>query len=159
MKLKFLLEEDFVIYKKPSMFIGFPTCTWKCEKDCGKSGICQNCSIATYKSIDISYKDIVDRYMDNPISNAIVFGGLEPMDSWEELCQLVNEFRARTEDDIVIYTGWYESEISDKVEYLRQNYSNIIIKFGRFIPDQQPHFDDVVGIKLASDNQYAERIC
>jgi len=36
MKLKFLIDEDFVNYKEPSMFIGFPNCTFKCDIDSGK---------------------------------------------------------------------------------------------------------------------------
>ena len=38
-------------------------------------------------------------------------------------------------------------------------FTNIIIKFGRYIPNQKPHYDEVLGVNLASDNQYAERIC
>ena len=159
MHIKFLVEEDFVNYKKPSMFIGFPTCNWKCEKECGMRGICQNSSLATSPTFDISIEEIVKRYVENPISKAIVFGGLEPMDSWDTLSVLINEFRKHTKDDIVIYTGYYEPEISDNVEYLRQNYDNIIIKFGRFKPNSQSHFDEMLGVKLASENQYAERIC
>ena len=157
MIIKQLIDEDFVNYKKPSMFIAFPTCTWKCEKDCGKK-MCQNKSLATSKPIDISYESIVNRYLKNNITSAVVIGGLEPFDRWEDLCVLIHTFRQHTQDDIVIYTGWYEPEISDAVEYLRQNYDNIIIKFGRFIPDKNPHFDEVLGVNLASDNQYAERI-
>lgn len=158
MKIKFLVEEDFVNYKKPSMFIGFPTCTWKCEKECGNK-MCQNSSLAHSPDINITYENIVKRYLHNPISKAIVFGGLEPMDSWEDLVKLISEFRECVSDDIVIYTGYYEPEISDKIEYLRQNYSNIVIKFGRFVPNEDKHFDEVLGINLASNNQYGERIC
>ena len=43
------------------------------------------------------------------------------------------------------------------IEYLSQ-FKNIIIKYGRFIPNHKPHNDEVLGINLASDNQYAERI-
>jgi len=32
---------------------------------------------------------------------------------------------------------------------------NIIIKFGRFIPDQKSHMDETLGVELASPNQYA----
>ena len=39
-----------------------------------------------------------------------------------------------------------------------KKYSNIIIKFGRFIPNQKPHYDPVLGVELASDNQYGEKI-
>lgn len=139
------------------MFIGFPTCTWKCEMECGKS-LCQNKSLATSKAIDIDFETIVNRYLKNNITSAIVIGGLEPFDRWEDLCVLIHAFRQHTQDDIVIYTGWYEPEINDNIEYLRQNYNNIIIKFGRFVPNEQPHYDEVLGVNLASNNQYAERI-
>ena len=157
MRIKFLVDEDFVNYKKPSMFIGFPNCTWKCEKECGQT-MCQNKELALSPDIEISCKTIVDRYMENPITKAVVMGGLEPFDNWEDLVNLIHEFRKHTQDFIIIYSGFYLSEINDKVEYLRQNYDNIIIKFGRFVPNQEPHYDEVLGIKLASPNQYAERI-
>ena len=35
---------------------------------------------------------------------------------------------------------------------------NIIIKYGRFIPHQEKHFDEILGVYLASDNQYGKRI-
>lgn len=139
------------------MFIGFPRCNWKCERECGKK-MCQNKELATSKGIDVPFESIVSRYINNPISKAIVFGGLEPFDTWDDMANLIHRLREKTYDDIVIYTGYYEPEINDKVEYLRQNYDNIIIKFGRFIPNQSPRFDEVIGVKLASNNQYAERI-
>lgn len=157
MHIKFLVDEDFVNYKKPSMFIGFPNCTWKCEKECGEK-MCQNKELALSPDIEVSYETIVNRYMQNPITKAVVIGGLEPFDNWEDLVNLIHEFRKHTQDFIVIYSGFYLSEINDKVEYLRQNYDNIIVKFGRFVPNQEPHYDEVLGIKLASPNQYAERI-
>ena len=156
MRIKFLVDEDFVNYKKPSMFIGFPSCTWKCEKECGQK-MCQNKELALSPDIEISYKTIVDRYMENPITKAIVMGGLEPMDSWRELRTLIGFFRTETDDDIIIYTGYNEDEISNMLKYLRC-YRNIIVKFGRFVPNKESHYDEVLGIKLASPNQYAERI-
>lgn len=157
MRIKFLVDEDFVNYKKPSLFLGLPSCTWKCEKECGQK-MCQNKELALSPDIEIPYQKIVDRYMQNPITKAIVCGGLEPFDSWEDLVNLIHEFRKHTQDFIIIYSGFYLSEINDKVEYLRQNYDNIIIKFGRFVPNQEPHYDDILGINLASSNQYSERI-
>lgn len=164
MKVKFLVEEDFVNYKKPSMFIGFPTCTWKCEKECGKK-MCQNSKLAHSPDIEIDYENIVKRYMDNPISQAVVFGGLEPFDSAHDVLTLVECFREVTQDDIVIYTGYTEEELDSTYldGYLvledLSYYPNIVVKFGRFIPDEPPHFDEVLGINLASNNQYAKRIC
>lgn len=157
MHIKFLIEEDFVNYKKPSMFVGFPNCNWKCEKDCGEK-MCQNKELALSPDIEVSYKTIVNRYVQNSITKAVVIGGLEPFDNWEDLANLIHEFRKHTQDFIIIYSGFYLSEINDKIEYLRQNYDNIIVKFGRFVPNQEPHYDEVLGIKLASSNQYAERI-
>ena len=58
MKLKFLMDEDFVNYKKPSMFIGFPNCSFKCDLDFGRE-ICQNHSICDTETIDVSSEYIV----------------------------------------------------------------------------------------------------
>lgn len=156
MIIKQLVDEDFINYKKPSIFIGFPICNWKCEKECGKQ-VCQNGTLAQAPDIEIRPTKIVERYKNNPITKAIVFGGLEPFDSWNELFELVKLFRTITLDDIVIYTGYKEEEINNKIRYL-QAYKNIIIKFGRFIPNQSKHFDNILGVELASNNQYARRI-
>ena len=71
MIIKQICDEDFTNYKKPSMVIGFPTCDWKCEKECGEH-CCQNSALAQTPNIDISTYDIVNRYLSNPITKAIV---------------------------------------------------------------------------------------
>lgn len=154
MIVKQLLDEDFVNYKKPSMFVGFPSCNWKCEKECGEH-CCQNSALAQASSICVSINLLLDRYLSNPITQAIVCGGLEPMDSWDDLQSLILSLRARCRDEVVIYTGYNEEEIQDKIEWLKA-YGPIIIKFGRYIPRQQSHYDDVLGVNLASSNQYAK---
>ena len=156
MIIKGLKDEDFVNYKEPSMFIAFPSCTWKCEKECGKK-VCQNSALATSPNIEIEPQAIVERYMDNPITKAFVLGGLEPLDSWWDLVDLIEAIRNETSDDIVIYTGYEKEEMEKPIQYL-STYSDIVIKFGRFIPSQESHYDEVLGVHLASDNQYAERI-
>lgn len=156
MIIKQLIDEDFSNYKKPSMLIGFPKCNWKCEKECGKR-VCQNSALATSKDISIRSDKIVERYMDNPITSAIVCGGLEPMDSWEDLSRLIICIRQQTNDDIVIYTGYNPEEIPYAMRWLRM-FPNIIVKFGRFIPGEEKHYDEVLGIYLASNNQYALKI-
>jgi len=156
MIIKQLLDEDFVNYYKPSMFIGFPICSWKCEKECGER-VCQNSALATSPNININVHDLVNRYITNPITKSIVVGGLEPFDSWRDLKDLVSLLRTKTLDDIVIYTGYKEEEIKNQLQYLRA-YRNIIVKFGRFIPNQESHYDEVLGVNLASSNQYARRI-
>lgn len=157
MKIKGIIDEDFVNYKKPSMFIAFPTCSFKCDKEAGCS-ICQNSRLANEPDIEISFLEIVSRYVKNPITKAVVFGGLEPFDSiW--LLRLIREFRLYTNDEIVIYTGYTEQELRDDgILEDMEKAKNIIIKFGRFVPNQEKHYDEVLGIELASPNQYARRI-
>lgn len=151
-----LEDEDFVNYKKASMFLSFPHCTFKCEKDCGVA-CCQNSDLAKMPQLNVPCEILVERYIRNSITHAIVLGGLEPFDSWDEILYLVQSLRQRTEDDIIIYTGYKEEEIQDKIDVLKE-FKNIIIKMGRFVPDQPHHKDEVLGVELASPNQYARRI-
>lgn len=155
MKIKGLIDEDFLNYKKPSMFIIFPTCDFKCCKEAG-CNICQNLDVIKQPTIDIDEKILVKRYLDNPITKAIVCGGLEPIDSYTELISFVAEVRKYTDDDIVIYTGYYESELEDELACLAQ-YKNIIVKFGRFIPGNKKRFDEVLGVEIY-EPQYAEKL-
>ena len=157
MIIKGLTDEDFVNYKKPAMFIATSKCSFKCEKECGVVGMCQNHPLAAAPEIELSDEKIIKRFLSNDISKAVVFGGLEPFDQFEELFLLIKRFREKTNDDVVIYTGYNENEIKRQVEELRQ-FKNIIIKFGRYIPNQSPHYDELLGIELASNNQYAKRI-
>lgn len=138
------------------MVIGFPSCTFKCERECGQK-MCQNGALATAPNIDISINELIERYMNNHITHAVICAGLEPIDSWENLQSFIMNFRYWSGDDIVIYTGYNKDEIRDKIEWLKL-YEPIVMKYGRFVPNQQPHYDGVLGVKLASDNQYAERI-
>ena len=157
MQIKFLVDEDFVNYKKPSMFIGAGiSCSFKCDKECGQN-VCQNSGLSRESTIRLSIEKIVKRYIDNPITSAIVIGGLEPFDNYQEVKALISELRHKTNDDIVIYTGYIEEEIEDKIIDL-SIFPNIIIKFGRFIPNSQARIDKILGVKLASANQYAECI-
>ena len=156
MLIKGLVDEDFINYRKPSMYIAFPNCSFKCDREAG-CAICQNSALANEKEITISLIEIVSRYVKNPITKALVFGGLEPFDSMIDLFAIIIELRNYTNDDIVIYTGYTEREIERYVNKLKQ-FPNIIIKFGRFVPNQEKHYDEVLGVELASPNQYARRI-
>ena len=158
MKVKGIIDTDIVNYKKISMTIEFPYCSFKCDKECGRA-VCQNSPLANTPNIEISYEDICIRYLNNPIAEAIVFQGLEPIDSISDVVNLIMWFRIKYNclDDIVIYTGFNKDEIDwviDKLKWM----DNIIIKYGRYIPDQEPHYDEVLGVNLASSNQYAERL-
>ena len=158
MKLKQLIDEDFVNYRKPSMFIGTTKCSFKCDKECGMQ-VCQNSTLATARSIDIDNEILIKRYINNPITSAVVIGGLEPFDTWNGLYIFIKQFRQVCSDDIVIYTGYKEDEIKDQIQRLKVEFYNIIVKFGRYIPNKRSHLDEILGVNLASDNQYARRIC
>lgn len=158
MRIKTLVEEDFTNYKLPSMFIGTASCNGKCCTEAGiPISVCQNDGWRACGVMTVSDDTLVDRYMGNVFSQSIVFGGLEPFEQFEELVALISKFREQTLDDIVIYTGYNKEEITEQVEKLKQ-FPNIVIKFGRFVPDSTKRYDDVLGVTLVSDNQYAERI-
>lgn len=162
MLTKGIIDEDFINYKKPSMVIMCSTCSFKCDKECGEQ-VCQNSALATSPDIQIDNFSIVDRYLKNPITKAIVFSGLEPFDSFEDMYSIVYALRQRNcTDDVVIYTGYDRDEIStmkradgffyiDSLILLRP----IIVKYGRYKPNQKMKYDEVLGVNLASDNQYA----
>jgi hypothetical protein len=157
MIVKGIIDEDFVNYKKCSMTIMFPYCSFKCEKECGMK-VCQNSKLAKSPEIEVFISNIIKRYKKNIYSESIVCQGLEPFDSWTDLQTLIINLRSSDIfDDIVIYTGYKEDEISDKVDWLK-HWDNIIIKFGRYIPGEEKHYDEVLGVELASNNQYAKKI-
>ena len=158
MWLKGITDEDFVNYKVPSMFIATATCSFKCDQECGRP-VCQNSALAQEDSIHTGDDYLINRYLNNHITQAIVFGGLEPFDQWEELFTFIQKLRLQygSRDPVVIYTGYTEEELNGQLHFLA-SMPNIIVKFGRFIPNQEPHMDPVLGVNLASDNQYAKQI-
>ena len=161
MLLKGIIVEDFTNYKLPSMLIIFPTCSWKCGED-----ICQNRAIKDIPNITIDINEIVQRYIANPISKALVCSGLEPFDSYDDLIELITVFRRMSNNAIVIYTGYTEEEITNMLMCLSKNtitktlyeFENIIIKYGRYIQGRQSHYDCLLGVNLYSSNQYAKQI-
>lgn len=163
MKLIDVLSEDVVNYKKTSMTLVFPYCDFKCNKDAGKI-VCHNFELGKSKIQEVSPQTIIDLfYINNPLTHAVVMQGLEPLhpDSINDVIEFIHILRDiyNCQDDIVIYTGYTEEECRE-MDTLRLllPYMNIIIKFGRYIPGQEKHYDDFLGIYLASDNQYAKTL-
>ena len=159
MLIKSIIDEDFVNYHTASMFIICCYCDWKC---CFESNIplksCINYSVNHSVNIEFSNKNIYSRYISNPITKAVVIGGFESFLQFDEVLSLLSYFRTQgCQDDFVIYTGYYPSEVQDKIEQLRQ-FSNVVIKFGRYIPNKPSRHDEILGITLISNNQFAERI-
>lgn len=160
MIIRAIVDEDFVQYKEPCMYIGTAYCNGKCCKEANiPLSVCINDAWRETATINIEDDKIIERYMSNSITKAICFAGLEPFEQFDEMKNLISKLRDdyHCNDTVLIYTGYYKEEIAAQVEQL-QAFKNIIIKFGRFIPNNAGRFDDVLGVRLASDNQYAEQI-
>lgn len=158
-QIKGITMEDFVNYKFPSLFLASCFCNFKC---CLESHLdistCQNEPLAQSPVQEVSDELIYDKYISNPITKSVVIGGLEPFMQYEELLSLISLFRSRgCLDPFVIYTGYREDELQEQIQELSQ-FPNIIIKFGRFVPGQKRHLDPVLGVELASENQYGKQI-
>ena len=159
MLLKDIIDEDFTNYKLPSMFLATCFCTFKCPIELGLDpSICQNEPIYHQPNIEVATDEIFRRYQENKITHAIVFGGMEPFLQFDEMLEVINVFRnGGCNDTFCIYTGYNEPEIQHQIEVLSQ-FKNIVCKVGRFVPNQEPHYDELLGVKLASPNQYAVKI-
>ena len=158
MRLVTISQEDFNHYKEPSMVLGTISCGGKCCKEANIDlSVCQNNELRGSENYDISDATLVRKYVNNSITNAIVFAGLEPFEQYEEMVKLISEFRKVTDDVIVIYTGYKEDELTEQVEELSK-FKNILIKFGRYLPNEKSHIDKNLGVPLASRNQYSKYI-
>lgn len=160
MRIKTIIPEDFINYKLPSMFIGTISCGGKCCIEAGiPLSVCQNDEWRNMPIIYLDDNEIIKRYMSNMITNSIIFGGLEPIEQFDEILAFIIKLRTdfNCEDDVVIYTGYNENEIANELSTL-QPLGNIVVKFGRYIPNKQSTYDDVLGVTLCSDNQYAKRL-
>ena len=121
--------------------------------------MCQNSALITEPDIEISLDSIWQLYQQNPLTRGFCCQGLEPLNSIDELLGFIYYIRKirYCEDVIIIYTGYNKEEVTKFIYQITQ-YKNIIIKWGRFILGDEPHYDNILGVKLASNNQYAEVI-
>ena len=83
MKLVNLIQEDFTNYKKPSLFLGFPKCSGKCNILNGKI-VCQNEALRNAEKVEISANEIVELYTKNNITNDIKIDNLFKYNEWNE---------------------------------------------------------------------------
>lgn len=160
MRIKTIVDEDFVNYKEPSMYIGTAICDGKCCKEVGiPMSVCQNNEWRFAATVGMADESIIQRYLSNDITKSICFAGLEPFEQFDELVMFLRCLRQKynCKDTVVIYTGYNKDEIINQINIIKE-FENIIVKFGRFIPNQKRHYDDILGVYLASPNQYAEVI-
>lgn len=136
-KLHGYLEEDLVDYKRAGMFLAFPTCTFKCAKELGldPKDICQNYANISEPAKEYSLEELWQIYDKNPLTESFILGGLEPLDSFDDVMKFIKFIREekKCEDDIVIYTGYFDIEIQDKMDILSR-YKPVLLKCGRYKP-------------------------
>lgn len=162
MEIKDIIDIDVVNYKKLSMTVIMPYCDFKCNKDAGKV-VCHNYKLAHTPNVNMSIMDIANAFDKDTVVDALILQGLEPFHpkSIEDVYTLLRHIRLQNDTrDIVIYTGYTEAECKEMgiIDRLNKIDPEIIVKFGRYIPDDKSHYDEVLGINLASENQYAKRI-
>lgn len=159
-ELKGIIWEDTVNYKKISTTLMFPKCSFKCDKESGIQ-ICQNKELAATPTQTVSAEVLIKKYIENPLTQAIVLQGLEPLDSPIDVYTVAAALQdMNCYDDFIIYTGYDKNEVSPLLIHTIRSLvpGKLIIKWGRYIPNQEKHYDEVLGVYLASDNQYGEVI-
>lgn len=158
MKLKGIIDYDCTNYKEPVLTLEFPYCDFKCDK-LNNCQVCQNSALVNEPNIEISLKTIWNLYKQNPLTKGFCLQGLEPLDNIDDVLNFIKYIRGNNycNDPIIIYTGYNKEEVTKFIYQITQ-YDNIIIKWGRFIMNQRSHYDKILGVNLASDNQYAEKI-
>ena len=148
------IVEVFQDYKKPALLLCTCYCDWKCCAESGTdSSLCQNSRIAKQREVKTPFASILKK-VNASLTDAVIFGGLEPMMQIDEVVQCIEYLRKNgVEKDIIIYTGYYIEELDSSILYRLKN-ANVILKCGRFIPNRPSKLDPTLGVVLASDNQY-----
>ena len=117
MIIKDFIDTDFIQYKEPCCFVIMPKCSFKCEKDSGVKGICQNSNIVKMNNINVDDESLINRIIKNDISKSVVFGGLEPFDS-DDFYIFLNKLRKKSGILIIIYTGYTEEEVKSNYNWV-----------------------------------------
>ena len=160
MKVKNVIYEDYINYKRPAMFIASPMCDFKCCPEEHK--LCHNNPLINGKTIEVDTEELVNKFLHNKLTEAVIFSGLEPLYDNETISEMKEFIRLLREKEdtkhmVVIYTGYTEDEAKEKNSDLFNNplYRPMVVKFGRFKVNEVSYFNDVLGVTLSSSNQYA----
>lgn len=157
MRIRGRITEDFVNYKKPGLFIPCCYCDFKCchDNNCDHT-MCQNSAIEKFPIDMVDDEIILETYRQSMVAEAVIFGGFEPFWQIDEIEDLLKLFRKNNIDaPFVVYTGYTEAEVAHLLGKLVP-YGNVVIKYGRYRPDNSQHKDEVLGVTLISENQYAK---
>lgn len=153
--------DDVTDYKETSIYIAFPYCTGKCGDEC------QNRHLrGIYPSLNVTASDIYRLYSNLKTHKAVVMAGLEPLDSFNDVLDIVEEFFSRIKPvDIVIFTGYnydeYKEQFEEKLIQIvkgakRPEGKKLIVKIGRYDNVNYPGswFCKTLGVNLATKNQF-----
>lgn len=156
-------------YKKTSLYIAFPFCSGKCGNKCQNRVFWQQKDKRNndIHLINYSEDEIVSYYNKLKTHESVVMGGLEPLDSLEDVINLCNKLLENDKPvDIIIYTGYTKEEFLkiepkfyDVFKNLKPNATNcIIFKLGRYDLSQDvEYFNYTLGAKLATSNQFTRK--
>lgn len=151
--IKDIIDEVYSDFNKIGMLVVVPKCKTRCWEKCGLSpDICQNYHLNFTEKFNINNEDIINRYLENPLTKCIIFGGLDGFDSIDEILIFLEEFRKISKDDVVIYTGKELEDIEHRFNDLAF-YKNIYVKYGHYNPNLNSIKDELTGVTLASENQ------
>lgn len=142
--------ENFTDYNKISMYIFGTTCRLNCRN-------CFHDHTRSYANKEVNEEELADYILSNKLVKAVLFSGLNWLDQIDDLISFISIFRQKSNNDVVIYTGYTEDESFEYIKRLKK-FDNIIIKFGRYVPGTEQIFDSTLGITLNSNNQYAKKI-
>lgn len=153
---------DFINNGKGTFSIALgTTCSFKCCLELNlPASICQNNNCINNPKVITTIKKLIDLYLNQNMIKSLTFNGLEVLDNLRLLLWFIYYFRQQSQDNIIIWTGYTEEECKDLIYLIKEKmkWENIIIKFGRYIPNQKFHYDEILGINLVSDNQYSKKI-
>lgn len=144
------IKETYNDYRKVGLLLASPYCINNCEE-------CQNKHLKECVPKTHNISDIIGEFKHNKFIKALIFGGLDCFDSFDETLKLIIEFRKYFDYDIVLYTGKRKEQLLQEITILK-TIQNIFIKFGEYNKSLPPKYDKIGGITLASSNQYFEQI-
>lgn len=109
-------------------------------------------------------EDVINEVLNGNRMSAFVFAGDEPYEQIDSIISFVKDLREyhHSDTDVVIYTDHYpiESCVVEGTDKLSE-YKNIYIKWGRQLDEDEECtdvFDEVLGVRLPSDNQFGEKV-